>query len=125
MEDDISSFLALPLLWEQRLRLVRDTARPALFMDRDGVINVDTGYLGDPADVRVNAWAAELIRFANAHELPVVVVTNQSGVGRGYYTWQDFWRVQQRIVFDLAAAGARLDLVLACGSDPTSDDAAS
>lgn len=125
MQNDINSFLVQPLVWEQRLHPVRETQRPALFLDRDGVINVDTGYLSDPSDVCVNAWAATLIRCANALELQVVVVTNQSGVGRGYYTWQDFWRVQQRIASDLAAAGARLDLVLASASDPGSDDAAS
>lgn len=125
MQDDISSFLAQPLVWEQRLHIARETRRPALFLDRDGVINADTGYLSDPADVCVNAWAAALIRCANARQLQVVVVTNQSGVGRGYFTWWDFWRVQQRISSQLGVAGARLDLVLACGSDPDSDDAAS
>ena len=58
---------------------------------------------------------AEAIAKANAREIPVIVVTNQAGIARGYYGWEDFAKVQSAIVAALAAAGASLDVVLACG----------
>lgn len=87
---------------------------PALFLDRDGVINADVGYLRSPQDVRLLPGIAELILAANTAEIPVIVITNQSGVGRGYLTWEDFAAVQARIAADLAAVGALWDMVLAC-----------
>lgn len=88
--------------------------RPALFLDRDGVIVEETNYLHRVADMRLIEGAAILIRAANERMLPVVMVTNQSGVGRGYYGWSDFAILQDALVAQLAAAGAHLDMVLAC-----------
>ena len=93
---------------------MRGPRRPCLFLDRDGVVNMDDGYVGDPARLRMTPWAPGLIAAANAAGAPVVLVTNQSGIARGYYGWGDFARVQDRIHAALAEAGARLDLVLAC-----------
>ena len=88
--------------------------RAALFLDRDGVIVADTGYLGRAEDVRLLGGAAAAIGRCNALGIPVVVVTNQSGIGRGYYDWSGFAAVQATLVAALAGAGARLDAVLAC-----------
>jgi D-glycero-D-manno-heptose 1,7-bisphosphate phosphatase len=88
--------------------------RPALFLDRDGVIVADTGYLGRAEDVRLLDGAAGAIARCNALRIPVVVVTNQSGIARGYYAWSGFHAVQAALCAALAAAGARLDAVLAC-----------
>jgi D-glycero-D-manno-heptose 1,7-bisphosphate phosphatase len=89
-------------------------ARPALFLDRDGVIVVDTDYLGRSDDVRmIEGVAAAITRF-NASRIPVVVVTNQSGIGRGRYDWSGFCAVQATLNAELAATGAHLDGVLAC-----------
>jgi D-glycero-D-manno-heptose 1,7-bisphosphate phosphatase len=71
--------------------------RAALFLDRDGVIVTDTHYLCRVEDMRVIAGAAAAIARCNALQIPVVVVTNQAGIGRGYYGW-----------------GAHLDGVVAC-----------
>ncbi len=87
---------------------------PALFLDRDGVINEDTHYVGDPNDVRLLPHIGELICAANKAGWPVVIVTNQSGIGRGYFGWQGFEAVQQKIYNDLRPFGAVIDLVLAC-----------
>jgi D-glycero-D-manno-heptose 1,7-bisphosphate phosphatase len=86
----------------------------ALFLDRDGVIVADTGYLGRAGDVRLLDGAAAAIARCNALRIPVIVVTNQSGIARGYYDWSGFRAVQSATVGVLAAAGARLDAVLAC-----------
>jgi D-glycero-D-manno-heptose 1,7-bisphosphate phosphatase len=58
---------------------------PALFLDRDGIINLDHGYVGDPSQVVLMPGIARLVAKANHHKRQVVVVTNQSGIGRGYY----------------------------------------
>ena len=86
----------------------------ALFLDRDGVIVADTGYLGRAEDVRLLDGAAAAIARCNALGIAVVVVTNQSGVARGYYDWDGFRAVQSALVAALATCGAGLDAVLAC-----------
>lgn len=94
--------------------LRRDRPRPALFLDRDGVIVADVGYLHRTGDVRLVPGAAEVIATANRAAVPVVVATNQSGIGRGLYGWAEFAAVEAHIAADLAAHGAHLDLVVAC-----------
>jgi D-glycero-D-manno-heptose 1,7-bisphosphate phosphatase len=88
--------------------------RAALFLDRDGVIIVDTHYLGRSEELRLLPGADAAIARANALGIPVVVVTNQSGIGRGYYDWTAFHAVQAALAAALAAEGAHLDAVLAC-----------
>jgi D-glycero-D-manno-heptose 1,7-bisphosphate phosphatase len=88
--------------------------RPALFLDRDGVIVEDTHYLGRAADVRMLAGAGAAIARCNRLGIPVIVVSNQSGVARGLYDWAGFAAVQGAIAAALGQAGARLDAVLAC-----------
>lgn len=98
------------------------SGRPALFLDRDGVIVEEAHYLSNPADVRLLDGVAEAIARCNRARIPVIVVTNQSGIARGYYAWRDFAAVQTEMIGQLAAAGARLDLVAACAYHETGDD---
>ncbi len=108
--------------FEQVLQDSRDgPPRPALFLDRDGVIVEDVHHLRRPADVRMDADAAPIIARANAAGVPVVVITNQSGIGLGLFTWQDFLDVQARILAELADAGAWIDAVFACPNHPAAD----
>lgn len=86
----------------------------ALFLDRDGVVVADTRYLGRPEDLRMMEGAALAIARCNGMHIPVVLVTNQAGIARGYYDWNGFRAVQAALSAALAAAGARLDAVLAC-----------
>lgn len=104
-----------PGLWFSGADAAAFAGRPALFLDRDGVIVEDSGYVGDPNGVRLIPGAAETIAEANRLAVPVVVVTNQSGVARGLFGWDSFEAVQDVIRTRLAEAGARLDAVLACG----------
>ena len=90
------------------------SGRGALFLDRDGVIVADTHYLHRVEDVRIIAGAAAAIARCNSLGVRVVVVTNQAGIGRGYYSWDDFHAVQGALSAELAASGAHLDAVLAC-----------
>jgi D-glycero-D-manno-heptose 1,7-bisphosphate phosphatase len=81
----------------------------AVFLDRDGTIIEDTGYLGDPNDVKLLPGSAEAIRrLAQAGHL-IVMVSNQSGVARGLFDEAAVSRVHARLVALLAAEGAKLD----------------
>jgi D-glycero-D-manno-heptose 1,7-bisphosphate phosphatase len=64
--------------------------RPALFLDRDGVINVEKHYVCQPEDFEFIDGIFDLCRKANAVGMVIVVVTNQAGIGRGFYTEQQF-----------------------------------
>jgi D-glycero-D-manno-heptose 1,7-bisphosphate phosphatase len=88
--------------------------RPALFLDRDGVIVEDPGYLCRPGDLRMIPGAARAIASANGRGIPVVEVTNQAGIGRGYYTWKEFAAVEETLARMLAGSSAHLDAILAC-----------
>jgi len=92
--------------------------RPALFLDRDGVIVEEVLYLHRVEDVAIILGAGETIAAANQRGVPVVVVCNQAGIGRGYYGWQDFHDVQRAIFDALGGLGAHLEGVFACPHHP-------
>jgi D-glycero-D-manno-heptose 1,7-bisphosphate phosphatase len=76
------------------------------------------GHLRRPEDVRLIEGAAAVIARANALAIPVIVVTNQSGIGRRLFGWAELVAVEERIEAELAALGARVDAVLACPFHP-------
>ncbi len=88
--------------------------RPAVFLDRDGTIAEEVGYLNHPSRFRMFRFVAAAIRCLNEAGLPVVVVTNQSGVGRGYFPESLVGSVNEMMIVELAAAGARIDAVYYC-----------
>jgi D-glycero-D-manno-heptose 1,7-bisphosphate phosphatase len=83
--------------------------RPAVFFDRDGVLNQDAGYTHRIADLRWGERAIEAVRAANDSGKFVFVVTNQSGVARGYYTEGDVRRLHAFMAAELARSGAHVD----------------
>ena len=83
--------------------------RPALFLDRDGVLNEDQGYVHRWEDFRWIPGAREAVTAFNRAGWLVIVVTNQSGVGRGYYTEADMHALHKRMGEDLAAVGGHID----------------
>lgn len=85
--------------------------RPAVFLDRDGTLNEEVDYLHKPEDLVLIPGAAKAVARLNAAGIPVVVVTNQSGIGRGYYGWQDFSAVMSRMGTLLAMEDAHIDAV--------------
>ena len=91
--------------------------RPAIFFDRDGTLNVDTGYLYQPEAFRWIKDAPAALRWANDHGY-VVVVTNQSGVARGLYTEADVKKLHRWMNEDLAPMGAHIDAFYYCPHHP-------
>jgi D,D-heptose 1,7-bisphosphate phosphatase len=83
--------------------------RPVLFLDRDGVINVDKGYVHRIEDFEWITGVKTLIRKANDQGRAVIVVTNQAGIGRGYYTEADMHKLHEYIRHTLYADGAFID----------------
>jgi histidinol-phosphate phosphatase family protein len=90
----------------------------AVFLDRDGTIIRDTAYLRDPDDVELLPGAAAAIRHLNEWPVPVIVVTNQSGIARGLLTEQDYERVRMRLDKLLAIDGAHIDATYHCPHHP-------
>ena len=80
----------------------------ALFLDRDGTVIADAHYLADPAGVRLIHGAAEAVRWANAQQVPVFLVTNQSGITRGLITTAQYEATRARTEALLADAGAEI-----------------
>lgn len=102
-------------IWRQLLtRVTGVNPRPALFLDRDGVIVEEVHYLHRIKDMKVMPGAADVIGRANRAGVPVVVVTNQAGIGRGKYGWKEFIAVQDAMLDELASAGAYVNAVFAC-----------
>jgi D-glycero-D-manno-heptose 1,7-bisphosphate phosphatase len=94
------------------------SARPAAFLDRDGVINVDGGFIGSTDDFVLIDGAAQAIALLNRCGYYVFVVTNQSGIGQGYYSECDFQEVTRYMNKLLADEGARITDIRHCPFHP-------
>ncbi len=93
----------------------------AVFLDRDGTINEDRGYIRRPSDVHLIPGAIEAIRALNERGLPVVVISNQSGLARGFFTLDELKAVNSRLIELLKVGGASIDAMYFCPHLP--DDA--
>jgi D-glycero-D-manno-heptose 1,7-bisphosphate phosphatase len=85
-----------------------------VFLDRDGTIIEDAGYLQNPDQVRLLPGAAEAIRRLRANGHAILVVTNQSGIARGLLTVADYEATERRVDELLAGKGARVDAHYYC-----------
>jgi D-glycero-D-manno-heptose 1,7-bisphosphate phosphatase len=93
--------------------------RPAVFLDRDGTLVDELGFLARAEDLRLLSGAAEAVRRVNAAGLAAIVVTNQSGIARGLFGERELAAVHARLAQELARGGARLDDVLHCPHHPS------
>lgn len=92
--------------------------RRVVFVDRDGTLNPDLRYLKDAARVELYAGVPEGIRRLREHGYRLVCVTNQSGIGRGWYTAADVDRIHDRIQEKLRFSGAQIDAFYYCPHAP-------
>lgn len=90
----------------------------AIFFDRDGTLNVDVDYLHDPAAFAWTEGAIDAVRWANAHGYLAIVVTNQSGVARGYFPECDVTRLHDWMNAELQKCGAHIDAFYYCPHHP-------
>ncbi len=84
---------------------------PAVFFDRDGTLIEERNYLSKPEEVALLPGAAAALRRLQDDGYKLFIITNQSGVGRGYFTLADVERVHQRLLAELAPAGVRFDKI--------------
>lgn len=95
----------------------------AVFIDRDGTLSEDIGYVSSPDELVLYPWAGEAVRLINESGLLTVVITNQSGIARGMYTEETLDAVHSRMIVELAREGARIDAVYYCPHHPEVGDA--
>ena len=92
--------------------------KPAAFLDRDGVINVDSGYVYRPDDFAWIEGAREAVKFLNDNAYLVFVVTNQGGVAHGFYEEDDVLSLHRWLSGELALIGAHIDAFFYCPHHP-------
>jgi len=92
--------------------------RPAVFLDRDGVLNVDHGYVARREDFQWIEGAREAVKALNDAGYYVFIATNQSGIARGLYSEADMHRLHEHMMCDLARIGARIDDLRYCPYHP-------
>ena len=90
----------------------------AVFIDRDGTIAKDVPYCSRPEDFELLPGAAEGIKLLNEHGFKVVVITNQSGIARGYFTEEMLARIHGKMQKELAKHGAHVDAIYYCPHHP-------
>jgi D-glycero-D-manno-heptose 1,7-bisphosphate phosphatase len=99
--------------------LGNSTLKRAVFVDRDGTINVERDYLYRVDEFEFIPGAPQALKLLNEAGFMVVVVTNQSGVARGYYTEEEVGILHRHIESELANAGARVDAWYYCPHHPS------
>jgi D-glycero-D-manno-heptose 1,7-bisphosphate phosphatase len=91
-----------------------------VFIDRDGTISEEVGYINHPSRFQVYPWSGEAIRNLNLKGLKALVVTNQAGVARGYFEEGLIHEVHQKLRDELNRSGAYLDAIYYCPHHPSS-----
>ncbi len=92
--------------------------RPAVFLDRDGTLIEDVGYLDDLSRIAIFPWTIDALRALNRAGLPVVVVTNQSGIARKYFSEAFVQETHRALDARLAQGGVRVDAYYYCPHHP-------
>jgi len=95
------------------------TGRPAVFMDRDGCLIEEVGYLNHPSRVRILPRTAAAVARLNAAGIPALMATNQAGIARGYFSAETLAEINAEVVRQLESEGAHLDGLYVCTHHPT------
>ena len=97
---------------------MNEVASRAVFLDRDGVINLDTGHVGNIQDFVLIAGVVDAMRLLQNSGLKLIVATNQSGIARGYYSEADFLRLTEHMRDRFGEFGITIDGVYYCPHHP-------
>ncbi len=103
-----NSFKGIPLGKNKDYQNFKNLKK-ALFLDRDGIINVDLGYLYQPEKAQIFEGVIPLIKAANKENMPVIVLTNQSGVAKGWYNEEDVLKLHDYLQKEIGKLGGRVD----------------
>jgi D-glycero-D-manno-heptose 1,7-bisphosphate phosphatase len=98
-------------------------SRPAIFMDRDGTLSYEVGYVNHPSRFQLFPWAIEAVRLINRSGWLAVVVTNQAGVARGYFPESAIHDVHHSMTTAMERGGARFDALYYCPHHPSVGEA--
>ncbi len=93
--------------------------RPAVFIDRDGTISEEVGYVNHPSRFRLFPYSSEAIRVLNDNSWLAIVVTNQAGVARGYFSEDVVLKIHDLLERDLQNASVQLDAIYYCAHHPS------
>ncbi|MDW7679933.1 MAG: HAD-IIIA family hydrolase, partial [bacterium] len=96
------------------LKITPLKSSPAIFLDRDGTINKEIGYLSDPDDFELLPNALEGMKKFMDMGYRLVIVTNQGGIGLGYFSRQDFYQVNKKMLTEISRAGILIDKIYFC-----------
>ncbi|MBI4534932.1 MAG: D-glycero-beta-D-manno-heptose 1,7-bisphosphate 7-phosphatase [Ignavibacteriae bacterium] len=94
-----------------------------MFIDRDGTLNEEMDFIRTPDDLKLINGAAASVRKLNERGLATVVISNQSGVARGYLTEEDLARIHEKLIQELSREGASVDRIYYCPHHPTDGNA--
>ena len=97
--------------------------RPALFLDRDGIINIDYGFVSEKENFKFQDDIFDLCQFFKSLDFRIIIITNQSGIGRGLFTVDKFHTLTNWMLEAFEERGIRVDLVLASALDPNNSSA--
>ncbi len=89
-------------------------AKMAIFLDRDGTICEDADYLSRPEQLKIFPYAAEAVRLLNENNYLVILITNQSGIARGYFDENNLGAIHEKLISQLAEENAKLDAIYFC-----------
>ena len=90
----------------------------AVFLDRDGTIAKDVHYCRRPEDFILFDGAAKAVNFLNKQGFKVIVITNQSGIARGYFTEETLAKIHQKLQYEIAREGGHIDAIYYCPHHP-------
>lgn len=93
--------------------------RPAVFIDRDGTISEEVGYINHPSRFRLFSFSAEAIKILNDNGWLAIVITNQAGVARGYFSEDLVVSIHEQLKHELQNASAQLDAIYFCTHHPS------
>lgn len=91
----------------------------AVFLDRDGIINVDSGYVHNISDLKFCENIFQILRYFQSLEYILIIITNQSGIGRGYFSEDDFTKFMNHMLLELKKRNIRIDKIYYCPFHPT------